>query len=50
VKLGVQITFSRDADGVEGDLGVGEAVRHAVASCDGDGAGTDGRRGLRWPA
>jgi len=31
--------FPRDADGAEGDLWVGEAVRYAVASLD--SAGTD---------
>ncbi len=43
VESGVKITFPRVADGVEGDLGVGEAVRYAVASCDDDDAGTGGR-------
>jgi len=37
--IGSQIMFPRVADGVEGDLGVGEAARYAVASYG--SAGTD---------
>jgi len=39
VESGVKITFLRDADWVEGYLGVGEAVRYAFASYG--SAGTD---------